>query len=79
MCSAIHEEAMEMKGRRLIAEMIMHVYHDVVANIGVDPGDRPFAIDADRWALERTVRIRGHPADVEVVRHNSCLGCHRED
>jgi len=64
---AVHEQAVKVQRRGLVAQLVVDLDDDAVANVGLDLGDGPLAVDADDGARERTVRVGRHPGDVEVV------------
>lgn len=70
----VHEEAVEVQRGRLVAQLVVHIDDDVVADICIDARDGPLAVDADGGAVESAVGIDRDPANVEVVRHGGSLG-----
>lgn len=71
---AIHEEAVEVQRGRLVAQLVVHIDDDVVADVCIYARDGPLAVDADGGAVEGAVGIGRDPANVEVVRHGGSLG-----
>src|SRR3569833_3708451 len=62
---------MEMERRRFVAELVVGVNDDAVADVGCDVRDGPLAVDANGWAIEESIRVSGQPRDVEIVGYGS--------
>ena len=56
-----------MQRSRLIAELVVDVDNDPIANSGFDAWDGPFSVDSDDGSVSQTIRVSRDPADNEVV------------
>jgi hypothetical protein len=63
----MHVEAVEVKTRTLISQLILYIDNDSIANSSSDWWNGPFSIDANDRTLKRTIRICSNPFDSEVV------------
>jgi hypothetical protein len=69
----VHEKAVEMEGGALVAELIIDIDDDLVANGGGHDGQWPLAVDANGWPLEHAIWVGSDPGDVEVVGDGRCF------
>ena len=67
MSRTVHVQAMKMQAGGLVPELVQNVDNNLIANSRRDVRYRPFAVYANDWTWKRTIRIRGHPGDIEVV------------
>jgi hypothetical protein len=60
-------QSVEMERGGLVSQIIGHLDCDPLADIGLDSGNWPFAIDADNRTRE-SIRSSSHPPNAEGVR-----------
>lgn len=65
-------QSMEMERCRPIAKLIIDIDNHLVADIGLNAWNWPFAIDSHDTTLKLAIGISGDPTDIEVI--DSCLG-----
>ena len=63
----LHEETMEMQGRGLVAQLVIDVHDDAVANVHDHRRQRPCPIDANDGPHEGAVRVGEYPGHIEVI------------
>lgn len=69
----VHEEAVEVESGALVAELILDIDDELVANSGSHNRQWPLAVDANGWSLEQSIWVGSNPGDVEVVGHGRCF------
>lgn len=64
-----------MQGSALVAQIIVQIDHNSVADSGLHARDRPLSIDPNDGSIVETVRITIEPSNCEVV--CASLGCRK--
>ena len=73
-CRPIHEEAVKVKGCRLVAERVVDVDDDTVSYRGLDLGNGPLSVDANGRSVGHAIGIRGNPPNVKIILNGGGIG-----
>ena len=68
------EQTVPVETGRLIAELVVNVYNELIADSNMDLWNRPLTVDAHDRAVLLIIRISRYPGDIEIVGDGRSLG-----
>lgn len=68
------EQTMPVQASRLIAELVVNMYNELITDRDMDLWNRPLTIDAHDRAVLLIIRISRYPCDIEIVGDGRSLG-----